>query len=197
MEPSNEPAGGGEATRAGPDLLNGVDRRQIFATIEMIKADPARASCKFFSTTRWRGGTRSECRIDHYELGGERIAENFTIAADEPIALFGGGAAPNPQMLLFAALASCVMSSFVANASVRGIRLDQLELDVEGELDLRGFLGVEEGMNPGYDELTLVCRVKGDATSKQLQECLEAGTHFSPNFQSLSRAVKVHYRLEA
>ncbi len=99
-------------------------------------------------------------------------------------------------MILFAALNTCVLNTFVVNAAARGIRIDKLELDLEGELDLYGFLGIDHSVNPGYDELTLVCRVEGDGTPEQYQECLEAGTRYSPNFQSISKAVKVHYKVE-
>jgi uncharacterized OsmC-like protein len=129
-------------------------------------------------------------------LGGEEIKQDYTIPADEPSALLGTDTAPNPQMLLYAALNSCVLNTFVVNAAAKGIRIDSLRFVLEGELDLRGFLGIDTSINPGYDELTLVCRVKGNGTREQYQECLEAGTRFSPNFQSMSRPVAVNYRLE-
>lgn len=179
-----------------PDTLNGIDRKALFETIEAVKADPSKASCKFFAATHWRHGTVSECKISHYELGGEEIEQDYTIATDEPNALLGSDEAPNPQMLLFAALNSCVLNTFIINAAAKGIRIDKLELDLEGELDLRGFLGIDESVNPGYDELTLVCRVEGDGTMEQYEECLEAGTRYSPNFQSLARPVNVQYRIE-
>jgi uncharacterized OsmC-like protein len=176
--------------------INGIDTDALFATIDAIKADPSKASCKFFAATEWRNGTVSNTKVSRYELGGQEIKEDYAIPADEPIALLGTDTAPNPQMLLYAALNSCVLNTFVVNAAAKGIRIDSLRFDLEGELDLRGFLGIDSSINPGYDELTLVCRVKGNGTKEQYQECLEAGTRYSPNFQSISRAVAVNYRLE-
>ena len=100
-------------------------------------------------------------------------------------------------MLLYAALNSCVLNTFVVNASAKGIRLDSVKLELEGELDLRGFLAIDASINPGYNELTLVCKVKGNGTKQQYAECLEAGTKYSPNFQSITRGVPIHYRLDA
>jgi uncharacterized OsmC-like protein len=138
----------------------------------------------------------SETDINHYELGGEDIPQNYRIVVDEPSALLGTDSAPNPQMILYAALNTCVLNTFVVNAAARGIRIDRIEMETQGELDLRGFLGIDENVNPGYDELTIVFKVRGDGTREQLQECLDAGTRFSPNFQSLTKPVKVHYSLE-
>ena len=176
--------------------INGVDTDALSATIDAIRVDPSKASCKFFAATEWRNGTVSNTKVSRYELGGQEIKEDYTIPADEPIALLGTDTAPNPQMLLYAALNSCVLNTFVVNAAAKGIRIDSLRFDLEGDLDLRGFLGIDGSINPGYDELTLVCRVKGNGTKEQYQQCLEAGTRYSPNFQSISRAVAVNYRLE-
>src|SRR5690606_27092575 len=90
--------------------VNGIDTAALFHAIEDIKADPTKASCKFAATTQWRHGTASTCRIDHFELGGEQIPQDYAIAVDEPAALLGTDSAPNPQMLLYAALTSCVLN---------------------------------------------------------------------------------------
>src|SRR5262245_34479611 len=178
------------------EKINGIDTDALFAAIDAIKADPAKASCKFFAATEWQDGTVSNTKVSRYELGGEVIKQDYTIPVDEPAALLGTDTAPNPQMLLYAALNSCVLNTFVVNAAARGIRIDSLRFDLEGELDLRGFLGIDKATNPGYDQLTLVCKVTGSGTREQYKECLEAGARLSPNFQSLSRPVTVNYRLE-
>jgi len=184
------------SSQGGGRKVNGVDTQQLFDTINAIKADPAKGSCKFFATTRWKQGTVSDCTISHYELGGQDIPQNYTLTVDEPAALLGANSAPNPQMVLFAALNSCVLNTFIINAAVRGLRIESLEFETQGELDLRGFLGIDDSVNPGYDELHIICRVKGQGSREELQKCLDAGTRYSPNFQSLTRKVSVKYSLE-
>ena len=184
-----------EQKKARPPL-NGIDTQALFETIDAIKEDPSKASCKFFAATHWRHGTVSDTKISRYEMGGEEIAQDYTITVDEPKALLGTDSAPNPQMLLFAALNTCVLNTFMVNAAVRGIRIDRVELHLEGELDLHGFLGIDDSVNPGYDELTLVCKVEGEGTREQYEQLLEVGTKYSPNFQSISKPVKVHYKVE-
>lgn len=195
METSKEAARKPEAREE--EKLNGIDTRALSEMVDELKADPSKASCKFFATEVWKHGALSACKISRYELSGEEIRQDYTIPIDEPTELLGTGEAPNPQMLLYAALSSCVLNTFVVNASVRGIRLQSVEIDVEGELDLQGFLGIDESVNPGYDELTLICRVEAEGTKEQLEECLQAATRYSPNFQTITRAVPVRCRLDA
>ncbi|MBD3317840.1 MAG: OsmC family peroxiredoxin [Chitinivibrionales bacterium] len=178
------------------ELRNGVDTHALVDTIEAIKADPKKASCTFFATTSWKKGTVSDTKITHYDLGGEVIPQDFTMTVDEPMELLGADTAPNPQMLLFTALNTCVLNTFIVNASAKGIRVESVEIETRGELDLRGFLAIDKMVNPGYNELNFVFRIKGDGTQEQFRECLEAGTRYSPNFQTITRAVKVNYDLE-
>ena len=72
------------------------------------------------------------------------IARTFKVACDEPVELCGENTAANPQELLMSALNACMMVGYVAGCAVRGIALEQLELETSGELDLRGFLGIDE-----------------------------------------------------
>ena len=193
MEEARAPKGPRKKQRG---VINGIDTGQLFDTIDALTADPSKAGCRFYATTEWREGTVSDCHVSRYTLSGNDIPQDYTIRVDEPSALLGRDSAPNPQMVLFAAINACVLNTMIVNAAARGIRIESVQLDLEGELDLRGFLGIDQTVNPGYDELTIRCRVKGDGTREQLQACLDAGTRYSPNFQSLSKPVKVRYELD-
>lgn len=183
-------------TEAPKTMQNGVDTQALFQTIDAIKQEPGKASCKFFATTHWHHGTVSDTKITHYELSGEDIPQDYTMTVDEPSGLLGTDAAPNPQMMLFAALNTCVLNTFIVNAAAKGIRVDSVQIDTRGELDLRGFLAIDKSVNAGYDTINFVFRVSGDGTPEQFQECLEAGTRYSPNYQTITKAVKVNYNLE-
>lgn len=196
MAEQREPIQHKAPARPAPSRVNSIDTAQLRQTIDDIRADPSKASCSFAATTTWKHGTVSNCHVSHYRLAGEDIPQDYDIAIDEPAALLGTDTAPNPQMMLFAALNACVLNTFVVNAAVRGITIDELAIDLEGELDLRGFLGIDPDVNPGYDELSIVCRVRADASRDELERCLEASTRHSPNFQTVSRPVEVKYRLE-
>jgi organic hydroperoxide reductase OsmC/OhrA len=108
--------------------VNGLDLAALGEVVEGIEKDPSKAIVGFEVTTRWAGQTRSETMVEGFTLAGERIARTHKIVADEPCELLGGDSAPNPQELLMAAFNACITVGYVAGASVRGIKLDSLEI---------------------------------------------------------------------
>jgi len=171
------------------DLVNGIDTDGLREAIAAIAAEPAKGGAAFRVRTAWKGGTRSETTAQSITLGGETIPRTFRFTADEPLQLFGTDVAANPQEYLMGALASCMTVGWVANASLRGIRLQSLEIETEGKLDLRGFLGIDAAVAPGYETIRYRVRVRGDATREQFAEIHDAVRATSPNYFNLSRPI--------
>ena len=111
--------------------------------------------------SEWKGQTRSETSIDAYRIGGKKVQRRFKIDVDEPLELLGENTAPNPQETLMAALNACMMVGYVAAAAVKGITLNKMELEAAGELDLRGFLGLDPNVKPGYESISYVVSDQG------------------------------------
>lgn len=185
-----------ETMTAPAPLLNGIDLPALGEFVEQVKADPMKASVRFKVTTRWSGQTRSETTINGYELAGEPIDRRFKIIADEPTELLGTDTAPNPQELLMTALNACMAVGYVAQASVHGIELRTLEIETTGQLDLRGFLGLDEAIPPGYRQLDYTVRIGGDGTAEQFREIHQAVMKTSPNFFNLNQPICMNGRLE-
>ena len=78
---------------------------------------------------------------------------------------------------------------YVAQCAVRGITLEKLEIETEGDIDLRGFLGIDPAVPPGYESLSYTVRIKGSGTKEQFAEVHEAVMATSPNFYNVSRPV--------
>ena len=81
----------------------------------------------------------------------------------------------NPQEHLIAALNACMMVGYVAQCAVRGITLESLEIETEGEIDLRGFLGIDPAVPPGYENLSYTVRIKGSGTKEEFAEIHRRG----------------------
>jgi uncharacterized OsmC-like protein len=171
------------------DLVNGIDTDGLREAIAAIAAEPAKGAVSFRVRTQWKGGTRSETSAQSITLGGETIPRTFRFTADEPLQLFGTDVAANPQEYLMGALASCMTVGWVANAALRGIRLDALEIETEGRLDLRGFLGIDPAVAPGYETIKYRVRVRGSGTREQFNEIHDAVRATSPNYFNLSRPI--------
>ncbi len=175
---------------------NGLDLAALGAFVAAVKADPAKGAVRFRVQTRWTGQTRSETIVEGCEVGGEFFDRRFKIAADEPACLLGGDSAPNPQELLMTALNACMSVGYVAQASIRGITLDTLEIETLGAIDLRGFLALDDTTPPGYRQLDFTVRIGGDGSPEQFMEIHQAAMRTSPNFFNLSQPICMNGRLE-
>ena len=124
------------------DRVNGIDVDALSDVIRDVGKDPRKGLAEFRVKTVWQGRARSETTIESCSIGGKTVPRNFSIAADEPTELLGENSAANPQELLMAALNSCLMVSYVASAAIKGIELESIEIETEGELDLHADLVV-------------------------------------------------------
>lgn len=175
---------------AAQTKINGLDLTLVQGLAERVSTNPANGIAKFTVSTAWTGGTRSESRIDGCELGGKRLNRKFRVNTDEPVELGGTNTGPNPQEYLLAALNSCMMVGYVANASLKGVTLESIEIESEGELDLRGFLGFDN-VKPGYNEVHYTVRIKGNGTPQQFREIHDAVIATSPNRWNLANPIKL------
>lgn len=176
--------------------VNGLDVDALHAMVEDVQQDPSKAMVAFRVKTRWTGQTRSESLVEGYEIGGTRIDRRFKIVADEPSELLGQNSAPNPQELLMTALNACMMVGYVANAAIQGIELESVEIETQGELDLRGFLGIDDNVAPGYRQLDYTVRIGGPGTAEQFEAIHQAVMKTSPNFFNLNQPIRMNGRLE-
>jgi uncharacterized OsmC-like protein len=175
--------------------VNGLDLPALGEVVEAIEKDASQAAVGFAVTTRWTGQTRSETVVDHFTMGGERIARSHKIVADEPCQLLGQDSAPNPQELLMAAFNACITVGYVAGAALKGITLETLEIRTTGELDLRGFLGLSDTVAPGYEAIDYEVRIKGDGSAADFEEIHQNVIKTSPNYFNVSRPIKLNAKL--
>jgi uncharacterized OsmC-like protein len=175
---------------------NGLNLDALAEAMRQIEADPAKGKVGFQVKSAWMGQTRSRATVDSYTMGGEKICRRFAIDIDEPLELLGENSAPNPQEMLMAAFNACIMVGYVAGAAVNGIRLESVEIETSGELDLRGFLGLDASVPPGYERISYVVRIKGDGTPEQFREIHETVMRTSPNYFNISRPVSIDAKLE-
>src|SRR5512134_3112234 len=174
-----------EAKKIG--TVNGLDVDALHEVIERVKNDPGKGIVEFKVKTRWQGQTRSETSVDSYKLGGSEIKRPFTGKAVEPFEFLGENTAANPQELLMAALNACISVGYVAGAAVNGITLSKLEIETVGQLDLRGFLGIDPDVKPGYESIQYVVRIAGNGTAEQFRAIHENVIKTSPNYFNVSR----------
>lgn len=185
------------STTTTPNLVNGIDVASLRAKRGAIEADPSQGMTRWNVTTRWMGGARSDTKVASSEIGGQRIPKDFTIRMDEPLELLGTNQFPNPQEVLMAALNACLANGYASNFALQGIALRELSIETSGSIDLRGFLGIDDSVKAGYEELDLTVRVKADATPAQIERVHDVVCRTSPNVFNLSQPVRLRSRLVA
>ena len=177
------------------NILNGIDLDVLTATLNQIKKDPELAKCKFHIKNKWINGTQSKSTVKGFYGAKQEIEhENtFHLVADEPAILAGYDQAPNAAEHLLNALATCVTTGIVAHAAVRGIHIEELESELEGDIDIQGFLGLSPDVPKELTEIRMKLKVKTDPQNiEKLRELAE----FSPVYQTLMKGVNVDLQLE-
>ncbi|MBX7246971.1 MAG: OsmC family protein [Candidatus Sumerlaeaceae bacterium] len=182
-------------TATQQQIVNGLDTAAIRATIEDVAAHPEKGQTKWAVTTEWKGGTRSDARATYCEIGGQRIAKDFTLRADEPIELCGTNQFANPQEFLMAGLNACMTVGYVMTCAMNGIELEELRIETEGNIDLRGMFQLSDKVPVGYDSLRYTVHIKGKATPEEFQKVHETVMATSPNYFNLANAIAMKSRL--
>ena len=188
-QPANDRTPG--AAPSGGTRINGLDVDALMQVVDAVSQDPSQGMVRFRVTSGWKGQTRSEATVESYTLGGQEIDRRFTMAVDEPVELLGENTAPNPQEMLMAAFNACIMVGYVAGASVKGITLEKVEIETTGELDLRGFLGIDSAVKPGYDSIQYTVRIKGNGTAADFRDIHDTVLKTSPNYFNIAQPIRV------
>jgi uncharacterized OsmC-like protein len=176
------------------NIVNGLDVDALKQLVHEAH-DPARAMTSWRVSTAWKGGARTDARISGYDIGGRTVAKNFVIRVDEPFELGGANEHPNPQETLLAALNACMSVGYAAVAAIMGVQLTRLEIHTEGDIDLRGFLGVDPNVPAGYPALRCKVIIQGQGTPEQFRKIHETVMATSPNFYNLTRPVPLNAEL--
>lgn len=175
--------------------LNGVNVTKMSSTIEAIKNQPGLAKFQFRARNTWDTGGHNRSVIkEFYGTGKEDVTrtEPFVLDADEPPVLLGEDRGANPVEFVLHALAACLTTSLVYHAAARGIHVENVESTLEGDLDLRGFLGLSDTVRRGYQNIRVDFKVKSDAPPEQLKDLCK----FSPVFDIVSNSVPVSVNIQ-
>jgi len=185
-------------TQTNTSLVNGVDRDKLFGTVDLIKATPGLAKFTFKVRNEWLDGAHTRSTVHTFFGAGTDFEHpvKFELDADEPAILLGADQGPNPGEYLLHALAACVTSAIVYHAAARGISIEEVESSIDGDVDLRGFLGIDKNVRNGYQEIRMKLRIKADVPDEQLQELCMIGQQYSPILDSITKGVPVKVAAE-
>ncbi len=146
---------------------------------ERLIEEPDTAVVRFCASSRPAGGAASAVRLPDHRLD---------VAAPPGL---GEGGGPTAAELLLAALASCQEVAYRAWAAALNLPLDDVQVEVEGEMDFRGFFAVCPNARPGFRRISARVRMVSDAPPAALERLRRAVEEHCPLLDMLSRPVPV------
>jgi uncharacterized OsmC-like protein len=178
-------------------IVNGIDVRKLNSTIEAISKDPDLASFEFHVINEWVDGAKSRTTVDKLQRADQTIAlrQPYVIQADEPIELVGSDSAPSAIISTLHALASCLSVVIAYNAAMRNINIDKLTIEIEGDVDVHGFLGLSTEVRPGFQDIRVEVDLKSSAPRSEVEELVRYAQKVSPLVDTLRNRIPVEINL--
>ncbi len=181
-----------------PNILNGVNVDRLVETIETISEQPELGKFEFRAKSKWVDGGHYMSVIDSFFGAGKEDAHDkpFILYGDEPDILLGIDRGPNPVEFVLHGLAGCLSTTFVYYAAAAGVKIDAIDYTLEGDVDVRGLLGISKEVRPGYQNIRVTFHVQSDAPEEKLQELVKLAQMRSPVFNTVSEPVPVNVGLD-
>jgi uncharacterized OsmC-like protein len=179
-------------------MRNGVDTATLFATLDAVKGTPEIAKFQFRATNRWVSGTHNQSTLHGFYGATQEMTHKqpFTFDADHPAVLVGTDNGPTPVEFLLHAIAACLTAGIANIAAARGVNLDWVESNVEGDIDLLGILGLSDEVRNGYQQIRVNFTMRGDDPEK-LEQIVEQSRKRSAVFDVLTNGVPVTISVDA
>lgn len=172
-------------------MLNNINISGLSEFTNEVRLEHNQGKASYGVQLNWESGTKTTVSTKNMILGEHKLIRNFQFTIDEPNELLGVNSAPNPAEYMLGGMAGCMAVTFMAGATAMNIEIEQLQLDIDGTLDLQGFLGLNPDVNPGFPELKFIFNVKGNGTQAQYEALMERVTQHSPNYNTIKHEVKL------
>lgn len=177
------------------NVINGINTGALRGAIHAVSQDQAKGMTHWQVNSQWRGGARSDTQVSGYTIGGQHVPRDFTLRIDEPLELCGTNKFANPQEYLLAALNACMIVTYVAYCSLDGIELEELRIETEGDIDLRGLFHLDPSVKAGYDQLRYTVFIRGNGSPEQFERIHRTVMAVSPNYFNVANAIQMKPRL--
>jgi putative redox protein len=126
---------------------------------ELITADVASAALTYKVGSTGEGSVATRVR-----------AGKHSFLVDEPASLAGDDLAASPVEFALGALISCQIVVYRLYAQALGIRVDDIDIDAEGDLDVRKLFGIDEKVRAGFSAIRLAISITGPESEERYNE---------------------------
>ena len=173
---------------------NGLNLEQMVQTVDALKGNPTLARFQFRVSNQWIDGGENRSRIQGFYGAGvedESRTEAFVYTNGEPPVLLGDNEGANPVEYLLHALAGCVTTTTVLHAAARGVQINRISTQLTGDIDLQGFLALDEQVSAGYEAIRIDMSIEADCSDEELDDLLSFARDHSPVCSTVCKPVPV------
>ena len=158
-------------TSTATPVNNGVNVEALLGARTALTDAPDAAKFQWRATSEWRNGTHSTSIVDGFFGLGEqqkhRTSYSFDMDHPEIFASEDNGATPVEYVLV--GLAGCLTAGVAAVAQMRDIQLRSVTATIEGEMDVRGILGMDTDVRNGFSSIKVLYTIDADATADEIK----------------------------
>lgn len=129
--------------------------------------------------------------ISHENFARPTKMGNFEIVSDSGVGLGGQALGPSAPEMLMGALASCLVHTYLLQATLMDLPLTHVEVEVTGQLDLTGVVGLPYEQPPQLQNLTYTAKVESPASPEAIQKMHDAVEATCPVLNTLKFPTEV------
>jgi len=150
---------------------NGVNVQALLDAREALTGAPQAAQFKWRASSKWVNGTHSASTVkSFFGLGEEQSHKTeFSFDADHPELFASEDHGITPVEYVLVGLASCLTAGIAAVAQNREIQLKSVEATLEGDMDVRGILGIDSDVRNGFSNITVTYNIDADASPDDIK----------------------------
>lgn len=179
------------------ELVNGVDVPKLTQIIDELTQNPDLAQFHFCAKNNWISGGENQTTVNEFYGGGVKHVRSkpFVFTKDEPTVLLGHDQGANPVEYALTALAGCITTTLVYYASAMNVKINKIESVLEGDIDLRGLLNIDENIKAGYKSIDIKFKIDSDASPETLHKLMEIAKKHSPVANTITNATPINVSL--
>lgn len=179
--------------------VNGVSVGALFDAANAISKSDSLGYYQFRARNQWLDGGHTRTMVKNYFGAGTEQTSRTTplvVESDVPALFRGGDRAMDPLEHFLAAIGACITTTVVWHATAGGIHVNAIDTWLEGDIDLRGWFGLEPDPQSGYNEIRVSINLDAEAPDATLDQLVDAATQYSPLFDTITRGTCIDVRRE-
>ncbi len=179
-------------------IVNGVSVTNLFGAINAITDNPDISKFNFRANGKWVNGGHNQTTINDFDGACQTHTRSqpFVFEKDEPPVLLGNDHGANPVEYALAALNGCLTTTLIYHAAAQGVKIEEVESTLSGDLDIQGLLGMSEKVRNGYEKIKVTFKVKAEASEEKIKELVDLAQKRSPVFDIISRPTPIEVSLQ-